>query len=87
MIPPRPAVIAHGKVLRVLKTAATKIANALPVCTVRPLSYAIRRVGIASRRLSFALGASEIRKIPLGDIQTKNYRSHITVGFDPTIAC
>jgi hypothetical protein len=44
------------------------------------------RVGIASWRLSFALGASGVKKIPLGDIQTKSYRSHIAVGFEPTIA-
>jgi hypothetical protein len=48
MIPPRPAVIAHGKVLRVLKTKATEVADVLPVCTVRPLGYAIMRVGVAS---------------------------------------
>ena len=45
MIPPRPAVIAHGKVLRVLKTKATEVADVLPVCTVRPLGYVILRVG------------------------------------------
>jgi hypothetical protein len=60
MIPPRPAVIAHGKVLRVLKTTATEVADVPPVCTVRPLGYAIMRVGAASRRLSQAPGASEI---------------------------
>ena len=87
MIPPRPAVIAHGKVLRVLKTTASKVADALPVCTVCPLGFVITRVGVASRHLSFAPGASGIRKIPLGDIQTKSHRSHIAVGFEPTIAC
>lgn len=87
MIPPRPAVIAHGKVLRVLKTTASEVADVLPVCTSRPLGFAIRRVGVTSRRLSYAPGASEIRKIPLGDIQTKSYRSHIAMGFEPTIAC
>ena len=49
------------------------------------LGFAILRVGVASRCLSYALGASG--KIPLGDIQTKSYRSRIAVGFDPTIAC
>ena len=48
MIPPRPAVIAHGKVLRVLKTSATSIADVLPVCTVRPLGTAIMRLGVAT---------------------------------------
>lgn len=45
MIPPRPAVIAHGKVLRVLKTTAIEAAAVLPICTVRSLGYAIMRVG------------------------------------------
>jgi len=48
MIPPRPAVIAHGKVLRVLKTTATDVADVLPVCTVRPLGYAIKCVAVVS---------------------------------------
>jgi len=48
MIPPRPAVIAHGKVLRVLKATTTEVAYALPVCTVRPPGYVISRVGVAS---------------------------------------
>ena len=47
----------------------------------------ITRVGVAARCLSGAPGASEIKKIPLGDIQAKSYRSHIAVGFEPTIAC
>ncbi len=46
MIPPRPAVIAHGKVLRVLKTPATEVTDALPVCTFRPLGFAITGVGV-----------------------------------------
>ena len=87
MIPTRPAVIARGKVLRVLKTSATWIADIPPVCPVRPPGFVITRVGVASRHLSFAPGANGIKKIPLGDIQTKSYRSHIAVGFEPTIAC
>jgi hypothetical protein len=38
-------VIAHGKVLRVLKTTAIEAAAVLPICTVRSLGYAIMRVG------------------------------------------
>jgi hypothetical protein len=68
MISPRPAVIAHGKVLRVLKTTTTDVADVLPFCTVRPPGHAIIRVGVALRHLSFAPGASGIAKIPLGDI-------------------
>jgi hypothetical protein len=45
MIPPRPAVIAHGKVLRVLKTTASKAANVPPVRTSRSPGFAIVRVG------------------------------------------
>jgi len=33
-------VIAHGKVLRVLKTPAAKVADVLPVCTVRSPGFA-----------------------------------------------
>jgi len=80
MIPPRPAVIAHGKVLREKQPHLNCSSHGcLPVCTSRPLGFAILRVGVASRCLSYALGASG--KIPLGDIQTKSYHSHIAMGF------
>jgi len=36
---------------------------------------------------AFKMSLKRERKIPLGDIQTKSYRSRIAVGFDPTIAC
>ena len=56
MIPPRPAVIAHDKVLRVQKTAAAyDVADACP-CTSRPLDFATLRAGVALRCLSYALG-------------------------------
>lgn len=85
MIPPRPAVIAHGKVLRVLKTTPSKAATVLPsVQVVRLASPSC--VSGSFNRLSFALGANETLKIPLGNVQTKNYRSHIAMGFEPTIA-
>ena len=80
MIPPRPAVIARDKVLRVQTTPASS-SDARP-CTRRPLGLAIMPVGAA-----FKMSLKRERKIPLGDIQTKSYRSHIAVGFDPTIAC
>jgi hypothetical protein len=79
MIPPRPAVIARDKVLRVQTTPASS-SDACP-CT-SPLGLAIMPVGAA-----FKMSLKRERKIPLGDIQTKSYRSHIAVGFDPTIAC
>ena len=80
MIPPRPAVIARDKVLRVQTTPASS-SDACPY-TRRPLGFAIMPVGAA-----FKMSLKRERKIPLGDIQTKSYRSHIAVGFDPTIAC
>ena len=84
MIPPRPAVIAHGKVLRKRTPAPYSVANVLPVCTCRPLGTAIMRVG-GSLKMSLTRLVRE--KISLGDVKTKNYRSHIAMGFEPTIAC
>lgn len=56
MIPPRPAVIAHDKVLRVLTAAAPySCADACP-CTSRPLDFAALPAGVALRRLSCARG-------------------------------
>ena len=83
MLPPRPAVIAHGKVLREKQPHLNcSSRGCLPVYTSRPLGFAIMPVGAA-----FKMSLKRERKIPLGDIQTKSYRSHIAVGFDPTIAC
>jgi hypothetical protein len=56
-----------------------RVADACP-CTPRPLGLVTMRVGIASRRLSFALGASGMHEIPPGDVQTKSYPSHIAMG-------
>ena len=56
-----------------------RVADACP-CTRRPLGFANIRAGVAFRYLSSALGASGMRKIPLGDIQANSYRSHIAAG-------
>jgi hypothetical protein len=48
MIPPRPAVIAHGKVLPEKQPPLNCFSRGcLPVCTSRPLGFAILRVGVA----------------------------------------
>jgi hypothetical protein len=57
MLPPRPAVIAHGKVLREKQPHLNcSSRGCLPVYTSRPLGFAILRVGVASRCLFLRAG-------------------------------
>lgn len=77
MIPPRPAVIAHGKVLRVKDSRSRRECPARR--TSRPLGFAIARAGVTLR--CPCASRDWDRKIPLGDVQTKSYHSHIAMGF------
>lgn len=53
------------------------------VLAVRPASLRTCR---GSFETSLLCASRQRDEIPLGDIQTKSYRSHIAMGFDPTIA-
>lgn len=60
-----------------------KLQSRMPCpCTRRPLDFAALCVGVVCD-VSHARRARG-GKIPLGDIQTKNYHSHIAMGFEPT---
>lgn len=52
-------------------------------CTGRPLDFATLRAGVVCDVSLVRLARGG--KIPLGDIQTKIYHSHIAMGFEPTL--